>query len=132
MIRRAGSARVQSRFEKQIRENMDLKMHLKSRKMAEKKCRKAGMGAKQGRAFRAQRLWTCVPAAAIRAIKPGQFSSCKEKRMSSLQPLIRDKRGGCRCCLSLCISNEGVGTEGAGSRRRGRTSTQRAPRGRMP
>lgn len=72
------------------------------------------------------------PAAAIRAIKPGQFRSCKEKRMSSLQSLIRDKRGGCRCCLSPWISNEGVGEEGAGRRRRGCLSMQGASRGRMP
>lgn len=54
MIHRAGSHRVRRRFEKQTRENMDLKMHIKSRKMAEKECREAGLGAKQRRAGRAQ------------------------------------------------------------------------------
>lgn len=39
MIHRAGSDRVRKRREKQTRENMDLKMHIKSRQMAEKEQR---------------------------------------------------------------------------------------------
>lgn len=50
MIHRAGSDRVRRRFEKQTRENMDLKMHIKSRKMAENERREAGLAAQQGRA----------------------------------------------------------------------------------
>lgn len=84
MIHRAGSARVQSRFEKQTKENMDLKMYLKSRKMAENKCRKARMGEKQWRAFRAQCLWTCVPA-------DSSSSSNKSNKARAVLKLQREK-----------------------------------------
>lgn len=50
MIHRAGSHRVRRRFEKQTRENMDLKMHIKSRKMAEKERREGGPGGLSARA----------------------------------------------------------------------------------
>lgn len=82
MIHCAGSARVQSRFEKQTRENMDLKMYLKSRKMAENECRKAGMGGKHRRAFRAQCPWMCVPA---------DSSSNKSNKARAVLKLQREK-----------------------------------------
>ena len=82
MIHRAGSARVQSRFEKQTRENMDLKIYLKSRKMAENECRKAQMGEKQRRAFRAQCLEMRVQA---------DSSSNKSNKARAVLKLQREK-----------------------------------------
>lgn len=41
---------------------MDLKMHIKSRKMAENEHREAGLRAEQGRAVRAQCPYGCVGA----------------------------------------------------------------------
>lgn len=79
MIHRAGSARVQSRFEKQTKENMDLNMYLKSRKMAENERRKARMGEKQRRA---QCLGTRVPAAS---------SSNKSNKARAVPKLQREK-----------------------------------------
>lgn len=82
MIHRAGSASVQSRFVKQTRENMDLKMYLKSRQMAENECRKAQMGEKHRRAFRAQSLWMCVEA---------DSSSNKSNKARAVLMLQREK-----------------------------------------
>lgn len=62
MIHRAGSARVRRRFEKQTSETMDLKMHIKSRKMAGNEHGAAGLGAEQGRAAGAQFQRGCAGA----------------------------------------------------------------------
>lgn len=82
MMRRAGSVGVQSGFEKQTRENMDLKMYRKSTKMAENECRKAWLGEKQRRAFRAQHLGLRVQA---------DSSSNKSNKARAVPKLQREK-----------------------------------------
>lgn len=86
MIHRAGSDRVRRRFEKQTRENMDLKMHIKRRKMAENERREAGLAAEQGRAVGAQRPRGCGGRKGSRARAVGRLHTEKDELIAIPAP----------------------------------------------
>lgn len=113
MIHRAGSDRVRKRCEKQTRENMDLKMHIKSRKMAEEEHR----GAVQGLAGRAQCGCAGAGSSSSTARAMGRMHGEKDELIAIPAPSPTPP-------LAPQQARSG-GREGAGSRRRGKRRRRR-------